>query len=238
MAVQPATLNRRSFVYRELAALGATFREVNGCAVAATLAAGRAAEIAAARDLGLADLSGLRRGGYKGWTALDWLRGQGVAIGENNMTLKQGDGSRVARLADSEAMILGDLAGGSALLDRVEAGWSITGALGAYPVPRPETNFWFAIAGRHSDTMLAKICGVDLRPHRFPDGAVAQTSVARMSAIIIRHDLGATLGYDMIADSAAASYMWTSLQDAMDEFGGRPVGLDAIVALAAETGPA
>jgi sarcosine oxidase subunit gamma len=235
MSLHPTALKRRSFVWRELAALGATFREVNGCAAAATLAPGLESETAAAREMGLCDLTALRRGGYKGWTALDWLRGQGAAIGENNTAVLQPDGSRVARLADSEALILGDLAGGSALLDRVESAWSIEAAVGAYPVPRPDTNVWFAIAGRSADRMLAKICGVDLRPHTFADGAVAQTSVARMSAIIVRRDLGRTLAYDMLADSAAASYMWTSLLDAMDEFGGRPVGLDAIVALASET---
>jgi sarcosine oxidase subunit gamma len=234
MTLQPAALPRRSFVYRELVALGATFREANGCAAAATLAPGLASEIGVAREMGLADLSPLRRGGYKGWTALDWLRGQGAAIGENNTAVLQPDGSRLARLADSEALILGDLRGGSALLDRVEKVWSLDAAVGAYPVPRADTNFWFAITGRCADQMLAKISGVDMRAGKFPDGSVAQTSVARMSAIIIRHDQGRTLAYDMIADSAAASYMWTSLLDAMDEFGGRPVGLDAVAALAGE----
>jgi sarcosine oxidase subunit gamma len=234
MGIVPTALPRRSFIWRELASLGAEFAEVNGSAAAMTLASGEAAETLQARDMALADLTALPRGGYKGWTALEWLRGQGVAIGENNTTVAQPDGTRVARLADSEALILGDLVGTSATLDRVQAAWSIDTAVGAYPVPRPDTNFWFAISGRHAAEMMAKICGVDLRPHKFPEGAVAQTSVARSSAIVIRHDLGATLGYDMLADSAAASFMWTSLLDAMGEFGGRPVGLRALVALAAE----
>lgn len=67
-------------------------------------------------------------------------------------------------------------------------------------MPRPETNAWCAITGQHAATMLAKMCGVDLRPKAFANGAVAQTSVARMSAIVIRRDLGRTLAYDMIAD--------------------------------------
>lgn len=235
MSLDPASLPRRGFLYRELAAAGATFAEVNGSAAALSLRAGAEAEIAQARSMAIADLTALRRGGYKGWTALDWLRGQGVAIGENNTTVDQPDGSRVARLADSEALILGDLDGGSELLDRVEAAWSFEGAEGAYPVPRPETNIWFAITGAHAATMMAKMCGVDLRPAKFADGAVAQTSVARMTAIVIRHDLGPTLAYDMIADSAAAAYMWRCLIDAMGELAGAPVGLAAVRALAAET---
>jgi sarcosine oxidase, subunit gamma len=234
--LDPISFSRRSFIYRELQALGATFGEVNGSAAALALGADTAAETETARNLAIADLTALRRGGYKGWTALDWLRGQGVPVGENNTTVAADDGTRIARLADSEALILGGLDGRSTLLDKVEAGWSLTSAVGAYPVPRPETNFWFGIAGRHAATMMAKICGVDMRPRRFAPGAVAQTSVARMTAIVIRRDLGATLAYDMLADSAAAAYMWRCLRDAMDEFGGKPVGLEAFRSLAREGG--
>lgn len=237
-SVDPTSLPVRGFLYRELAALGARFATVNGSAAAVSLGADEAAEREAARVMGLADLSALRRGGYKGWTALDWLRGQGTVIGDNNTTVVQPDGSRVARLADSEALILGDLHGQSSLLDTVEAAWSFEGAVGAYPVPRPDTNVWFAITGVHAAAMMAKMCGVDLRPKAFAAGAVAQTSVARMTAIVIRHDLGPTLGYDMLVDSASAAYMWGCLIDAMDEFGGHPVGLSAVRALAAEGGAA
>jgi len=233
-SLDPASLNRRVSLYRELQALGARFGEVNGAAAALALSDDTAAEAAQARTMAIADLTALRRGGYKGWTALDWLRGQGIPIGENNTTVAAPDGTRIARLADSEALILGGLDGRSTLLDKVEAGWSLTSAVGAYPVPRPETNFWFGIAGRHAAAMMAKICGVDLRPRRFAEGAVAQTSVARMTAIVIRRDLGGTLAYDMLADSASAAYMWRCLVDAMGEFGGRPVGLEAFRALARE----
>ena len=42
--------------------------------------------------------------------------------------------------------------------------------------------------------MFAKICGVDLRPQHFAVGRIAQTSVAKMSGIIIRADLGEHAG--------------------------------------------
>jgi len=35
-------------------------------------------------------------------------------------------------------------------------------------------------------------------------------------------------GKSRLADSAAADYPWDCLQDAMDEFRGGPVGLDAL----------
>jgi sarcosine oxidase subunit gamma len=101
-----------------------------------------------------------------------------------------------------------------------------------FPVPRADTNFRFAVTGSEVPAMMAKMCGIDLRPHRFAPGAIAQTSVARMNAILIRSDLGETYSLDMVADSAAAVYMWSCLTDAMAEFDGRAIGLDALKSLA------
>ena len=80
--------------------------------------------------------------------------------------------------------------------------------------------------------MMAKMCGIDLRAHRFVNHAIVQTSVARMNAILIRNDRGDTYALDMVLDSASIVYMWECLTDAMAEFDGRPVGLDAVRALA------
>ena len=79
--------------------------------------------------------------------------------------------------------------------------------------------------------MFAKLCGVDLRVDHFPDLAIAQTSVARSNAIVIRDDLGATPTFHLLGDSASAAYMWDVLLDAMAEFEGAPVGLKALKAL-------
>ena len=80
--------------------------------------------------------------------------------------------------------------------------------------------------------MFAKLCGVDLRPGKFADGAIAQTSLARMNAVVIRDDRGGALAYHLLGDSASAAYLWDCLTDAMAEFDGRPVGLAAARALA------
>jgi sarcosine oxidase subunit gamma len=79
--------------------------------------------------------------------------------------------------------------------------------------------------------MVAKICGVDLRPGKFADGRIAQTSMARMNGVVIRDDQGETLAYHLLGDSASAEYLWGCLIDAMAEFDGAPVGLAAVRAL-------
>lgn len=233
MHVAPQGFHRRSFVYRELVEIESEFAELNGYACAITCGADSGEETAWARDLAIVDTCALRRSGYKGGRAIEWVRSEGAVVtDENNMTAPQSDGSRIARLADTEVLVLGDLFGASRGADELEKAWTYESGLLAYPIPRQDTNFWFAVTGRHAATMFAKVCGVDLRPHKFPEGGVAQTSLARLNAIIIRHDVGGTLGFDVLADSASAGYVWSSLVDAMDEFGGRTVGLKAVQNLA------
>lgn len=237
MSASPEDFPRRSPIYRELMKLGARFGEVAGCAAALRFADDAEQEAAQARELGLSDLYALPRGGYKGWDNAGYLAKCGVKAGEatneaSNLAYPQADGSLIARLAASEVLILSALDGTSAVLDKLEAGWSMAAGEGAYPVPRPDTNCWFLVTGRHAGPMFAKICGVDLRPEKFANHRVAQTSVARLASIVIRADLGRVPAFHLLTDSASAAYMWDCLLDAAEEFAGRPVGLDAIRALA------
>ena len=226
MNAAPESFKRRSLVHRELSALGASFVEVAGAAAAIDFG-DPDGEAQVAKALGLCDLSALPRSGVKGWRALDWLHEQGIAIGEvENLAYPQADGALVARLAASEALVLGTLEGGGPFA-ALEAAFTMDSAVGAYPVPRAGANAWFLVTGGQAPALFAKLCGVDLRPAKFANHAVAQSSIARLNGIVIRDDLGATLAYHLLADSASASYLWAVLVDAMAEFEGRPVGLGA-----------
>ncbi len=229
MSLAPRDRARRSFVHRELAALGAEFVEVNGAACALTCGAAPEAEGERAREIGVCDLSPLPRAGFKGRETIPWLAAAGVTVSEDDtMAVVQDDGARAARLAPGEVLLLSDVAATSRLIERLAATWSPDPDPGTYPVPRDDTNCWFAISGRHGPEMLAKLCGVDLRPRRFADGRIAQTSVARLNAIVIRGDIGDVTVYHLLTDSAAASYMWSCVLDAMSEFDGAAVGLAAL----------
>ena len=232
MSLAPHDLPARSAIYRELAALGAEFGEIAGAACAMTCGGVLDAETERARELAICDLSALPRSGFKGRETVSWLAARGVAVSaENNMTTVQDDGARAARLADGEVLLLSDLAAESTLCARLAEAWSPDPDPAAYPVPRADTNCWFAISGRHAPALFAKLCGVDLRPHKFADGAIAQTSIARLNGIVIRADLGAVPAFHFLTDSASARYMWESFLDAMGEWGGAPVGLSALRAL-------
>ena len=236
----PAAQPRRSFVYRLLQAAGARFATVNGGAVAMEYGRPAGQEIAQASELALADVSVLPRTGFKGAGTVDWLTAQGLQVGaDSNKAYRQPCGTLAARLAPSEVLLLDGLEGAGATIARIDRAWAWGSERPRRPigylVPRSESHAWFVVCGRSAPMMFAKICGVDLRLHRFAEGDIAQTSVAKMNAIVIRVDHGATPGFHVLADSASAEYLWGCIADAMEEFGGATVGLAALRQLASRT---
>lgn len=231
MAAAHPTPPRRAFHYRELAAAGAVFAERAGGELATRFAG--ADEAAALARLGVADLSPWPRTGFKGRDAMAWLAAQGLDIGaESNRAYRQKDGSLAAKLAPGEAVIL-DAVSAPGTAARLNAAWSYPKEA-CWPVPRQDAALWFVVSGHHAPTMFAKICGVDLRLHKFESLRIAQTSVARMNAIVIRDDLGRMPAFHLLGDSASARYLWRCLIDAAAEFDGTPVGFEAVrAALAA-----
>lgn len=235
--IHPTDRLQRSFVYRILEQAGARFAEVNGAAVAMSFGA-VSDEFAAARNMALADLSPLARVGLKGGGAITWARAQGVEIGDaNNVAVDQPDGALAAQLADTEVLVLDGPDGAGTLPHRLESEWRGANAPGVHLVNRQSANFWFVVSGVHAAEMFAKLCAVDLCPEKFPPGSVAQTSVARTNCIVIRADLGNVPVWHVLGDSASAEYQWGCLTDAMNEFGGRPVGFDALRQLASGSAP-
>jgi sarcosine oxidase subunit gamma len=230
--IQPADSRRRSFVARALLAAGARFGEENEAAVAVDFGDSED-EAAAARRLALTDLSPLPRTGFKGKGTTEWLAAQGVRVADDsNRALAQDGGALAARLAPSEVLILGALSGADGLPARLMAAWAQAPVPPreprGFPVPRADSHAWFLVTGVCAPAMFAKICGVDLRPRTFPQGRIAQTSIARLNGVIIRDDAGGAPAFHLLADSASAAYLWSCLRDAMTEFDGIPVGLSAV----------
>jgi sarcosine oxidase subunit gamma len=106
-------------------------------------------------------------------------------------------------LAESEALLLD--AAGTATLWSFGSGAAISP--GVYPVPRAEGTFWVAISGRGAPDMFACVCGVDLRPGSFRDLQVAQTVIAKSSAIIIRDDAFADPTFHVLGDISLGPYL-------------------------------
>ena len=183
--------------------------------------------------IALVDLSTLARSGMKGSHLRKWINSNDYAVGEDsNRAYEQRDGVLIARLSPGELLLLSSPASPSisALTSVPDANYR------CYPVRRQDSHYWFSLTGPRCPEMFAKLCAVDLSPDVFDNHSVAQTSVAKTSAIILRHDSKDMLCYYLLADSSTMLYMWTCLVDAMKEFDGQVLCLRASGDLAGPSG--
>ncbi len=227
--VRPESFARRSPIHHALRAAGASFAPLSGAAIAARFD-DAGAERAAAKRLALADVSPLPRMGLKGKDAFAWLQAEGAGFEPvPNRAFAQDDGGLLALLSPNEALALAGFDGASSLVAKMAALPSVTPGRLAYPLPRGDSHYAFALAGALWPEALATLCGVDLRPTAFAGGAIAQTSLARSNAILIRHpgNNDAPL-FSLLGDSASAGYIWTCLRRAMAPHAGRLVGIEAL----------
>ena len=225
-----ATLLRRSQLSRRHIALGAEFEQMGHTLLVNNY--GSSVEASKAKVLGLVDLSTLPRTGFKGAGATTWVATQGAELPHQpNIALLQEDHSLVVKLSHQELLILSDIDALSTQIARLD---SMAVGKQTYALPRADSHCWLAVIGNQAAEMFSKVCGVDLRAHKFANNAVTQTSVAKVSAIIIRHDLGKTNCLYVLTDVSAAEFLWDCLLDAMLEYEGVPVGVASMRALAAE----
>jgi sarcosine oxidase, subunit gamma len=171
--------------------------------------------------LAIIDLSERPRLGFKGRGTLPAMQKRGIVVeNQPNRAFRQIDGGLCLVLAASEVFLLGSRDGDDSGFAKLEADWRIEDGERTYPMPRRHSHAWFAVQGPSAPDMLAKLCAIDFRPHRFDDLSIAQTSVVRLNAIVLRADVEDLLTYHVLADSASAVYLLACLKDAAEEFGG------------------
>jgi sarcosine oxidase subunit gamma len=207
---------------------GAVFAQSDESAVVARYA-DPVDEAAQARNLAIVDLGTLPRVGFKGGDCEHWLAESGVLIPDRpNMAVRQMGRGLVLRLSRQEFMLLPDPTARETSVNDLDAGRAFASGRRIYALQRQHSHCWFAVCGNLADSLLAKLCAIDLRPAKFVDLRIAQTSVARLSAIVVRVDIAKIPCFYCLCDVTAAEYLWTTLVDAMQEFDGRPVGTDAL----------
>ena len=222
--INPLTFLRRTPLRRQLEAEGASWKSLSDAGIAETRA-----DPAQARKLVMADLTPLPRLGFKGRGTIEAMKKRGVTVEPApTRAFRQPDGGLCLVLAPGEVILLSNLAGDGRRFDEMLATWRIEDEERTYPLLRRDSHAWFAIIGHDAPAMFSKLCGVDLSRGKFPDLAIAQTSIAKMSAIVTRADAGPVPRYHVLADSAAALYFSSCLLDAGREFGARIVGIGAV----------
>lgn len=79
------------------------------------------------------------------------------------------------------------------------------------------------LSGTQAIEVLAKVCGLDFSDKAFPNNHIAQSSLAKVRATIIRHDKDKLPAYRILIGYPATAYVWEVLFDAMREFDGNYV---------------
>ncbi|MFQ5419381.1 MAG: sarcosine oxidase subunit gamma family protein [Anaerolineae bacterium] len=84
------------------------------------------------------------------------------------------------------------------------------------------------LIGPNSPELLSRLCGLDFHDNQFSNGMVKQSSVAKTTQLIIRHDLGQLPAYALIGSRSLAAYLWQTILEAGPDLGIQPVGTAAI----------
>lgn len=223
---------RRNPLHRLHQSLGATFTVRGGSQIVRRYAKNKTSEIVQASTLALADLTPLARIGFKGPETIDWLSERVLSSpARPNQAIIADQDLTVARLSETEVLILDSLQKPSKALNKLIADWSLDNKPKTYLLERADSHACFALLGQKVPEMLAKVCAVDMRLHKFAQLSIAQTSIAKINGILVRADQGQTPCFYLLADLSSAQYLWDCLIDAMQEFNGKPIGLDALQTL-------
>jgi sarcosine oxidase subunit gamma len=168
----------------------------------------------------LTDLTGLPRVGFRGAHSAEYLQGRDFVLPDApNRAVPQADGSQVARLSQTEYLLLGSAQDQGERIADEEARWELNHRAN-YMLPRQDSHACFQLSGEHLTQVMAKLCGVDLSAQAFGPGAVAQTSAARINVIVINSSTAQLPSLHILCDRASKTYFREALLDAMQEFSG------------------
>lgn len=166
----------------------------------------------------LVDLTDLPRVGFRGAQAADYLEARGFILPQSpNRSVLQADGSQVARLSQTEYLLLGSFEDQGERIADEEARWELDHRAN-YLLPRQDSHACFLLSGAPIAQVMAKLCGVDLSRQVFQPGAVAQTSAARINVIVIHCGTDDSPAFQLLCDRASRDYFHDALLDALEEF--------------------
>ncbi len=171
-------------------------------------------------SLGVCDLNILPRIGFKGAEARDWLLSQELELPATANSAVQNGLLLTCRLSETEFFIAGLSSDAEEQIQTLHESWSLDSQQRCYLLERGDSHACFAVSGDHVSEMMAKLCAIDLRAKSFAPYSIAQTSVAKINAIVVRISIDPEPRFLIFADMSSAEYLWSCLLDAMSEFSG------------------
>lgn len=222
--ISPEAFKKRSLTYRLHNA--AEYMERDGAGLIRTYSPQDSR--AQLENCAILDLSELNRIGLRGRPVEAILSQKGIGFPEKpNQFVVAESGALIARLGTTECWVMDNPLAETGLIKSLQI--RANSEQDCYPLYCQHSHAWFALTGKFLPELMAKICGVDLRAESFPEGAIVQTSIARVSGIIIHHSINGIPVFSILSDSSSAEYLWHALLDAMQEYTGKPAGLSALM---------
>lgn len=201
---QQASRLKRSFIYRALAQNQAGAKD-NGDAIT------------------LYELNDCARLGFRGWGSEAFLKDLDCPLPARPNQLSQTScGATIARVGNREYWCLDAPHQASSSYELIAK--QLPESAECLPLIIEHSHAWFVLAGDQRADLMAKLCGVDLREAAFPLGGIVQSSVARVNAVVLHHELKLDAQDDkqpvfsILVDHSYAEYLWEVLIDAMDEY--------------------
>ncbi|MFD2178921.1 hypothetical protein [Veronia pacifica] len=170
-------------------------------------------------SLVFSDATTSNRIGFRGTKAAAFLEQHNVSLPDKpNRAVQMSDGLLVLRLSHTEYWLVdADNLNTTTLSNLEKASEDTSDVIRLYC---QHSVAMFVLSGPACPQMFAKVCAVDLQLDAFDLGSIAQTSVARVSSIVVRAPTTKeqeTCFY-IFSDISSASYLWHALDDAAAEF--------------------
>lgn len=94
--------------------------------------------------------------------------------------------------------------------------------------------FQLQLIGPQSGTLLSLLCGLDFHEAAFANMTARQSSVAKTTQLIIRHDAGDLPAYSLTGARSLAAYLWQTMMEAGRSLDMVPIGQEALDILLAK----
>ena len=224
---------RLSAMHHQHVAMGAVMEEREGWQLPARFGTVEEELRRLQSGAGLLDISPMTKLGVQGENAAAFLSpacsaGQLPDLGTvSQVTIAAGGQSfqvSLARLADDDFLVLAALNQAepmSAALEGTAEGcahiFDLSSTLGAAQITGPTAS-----------RILTGITEFNCSAQAFPDGSCAQTQAAEIHATLVRADIGDLPSYQLFFSRDFGEYMWETLLETANHWGGGPVGLEAM----------
>lgn len=157
------------------------------------------------------------RVGFRGKGVESFLSEQGINIpSAPNQSVITSAGVLVLRLSKTEFWLMDTDRSQHEFIEALEI--ASKGVESVYRLYCQHSHSCFLVRGNYATNMFAKVCGVDLNERVFGCSSIAQTSVARVNATIVKRVISGEEGYYVLSDIAGSQHLWEAIADASSEF--------------------